>query len=131
LSHLNGNIGGVDAEKECALTPEDLSRLIVKRLNDGDVEGLVALYEPGAVLAGPDGRVATGSSEIREAYEHLLAGRPTFEPGVPRPSLLAGGLALTSTRLADGTVTLEVARQQEDGTWLWVIDQPAGVPGTL
>jgi hypothetical protein len=32
-------------------------------------------------------------------------------------------LALTSTRLPDGTVTAEVARRQNDGTWQWVIDQ--------
>jgi hypothetical protein len=32
-------------------------------------------------------------------------------------------LALTSTRLADGTVTGEVARRQADGTWLWVLDR--------
>jgi hypothetical protein len=37
----------------------------------------------------------------------------------------SGDLALTSTRLADGTVTVEVARRRRDGTWLWVIDQPS------
>jgi hypothetical protein len=30
---------------------------------------------------------------------------------------------LTSTRLPDGNVTAEVARQQPDGTWLWIIDR--------
>jgi hypothetical protein len=34
-----------------------------------------------------------------------------------------GDLALTSTRLPDGSVTAEIARRQGDGTWLWVIDQ--------
>jgi ketosteroid isomerase-like protein len=129
LSHLAGSIGDVNADRENALGPEDLSRLIVRRLNEGDVEGLVALYEPEAILALPDGEVATGRSEIRAAYERLLAEQPTFEPGVARPALRAAGLALTSTRLADGTVTVEVARQQEDGAWLWVIDQPAFAPG--
>lgn len=76
------------------------------------------------VLALPDGRVATGSEEIREAYARLLAGRPAFAPGEPRPTVRAGDLALTSTLLADGTVTVEVARRQEDGTWLWAIDHP-------
>ena len=37
--------------------------------------------------------------------------------------MAAGGLALTSTRLPDGNVTAEVARQQPDGTWLWIIDR--------
>ena len=113
---------------ERATSPEDLSRLVVERLNGGDLDGLVALYEPGAVLALPDGQVATGAAEIRRAYQRLLADRPTFRPGTPRPTLRAGDLALTSTRLAGGVVTVEVARRQDDGTWLWVIDQPALVP---
>ncbi|MDI6100421.1 nuclear transport factor 2 family protein [Actinoplanes sp. NEAU-A12] len=115
----------MDADVERAASPEDLSRLIVARLNAGDVDGLIALYESDAVLALPNGEVASGSEEIRGAFQRLLEGRPSFEPGTPRPTLRAGELALTSARLADGTVTVEVARQQEDGTWLWAIDQPA------
>jgi ketosteroid isomerase-like protein len=63
---------------------------------------LVALYEPDAVLALPDGQTATGSDEIREAYQRLVTDRPTFEPGTQRPMLRSGDLALTSSRLADG-----------------------------
>jgi ketosteroid isomerase-like protein len=113
-----------DTERERATQPEELSRLIVERLNAGDVDGLVELYEPDAVLALPDGQVATGAGEIRKAYERLVAGRPTFAPGTQRPTLRCGELALTSSRLANGLVTVEVARRQPDGTWLWVLDQP-------
>jgi ketosteroid isomerase-like protein len=112
------------ADAERATCPEDLSRLIVERLNAGDIDGLVALYEPDAVLALPGGQVAIGSDQIRLAFERLLADRPTFQPGQPRPTLRSGDLALTSTRLPDGAVTIEVARQQSDKTWLWVIDEP-------
>lgn len=104
--------------------PDDLSRFVVERLNAADVDGLVALYEPDAVLALPDGRVATGHDEIRVAYEALVADRPSFAPGRRRPTIRNGDLALTATRLTDGTVTAEVARRQPDGTWLWAIDQP-------
>jgi ketosteroid isomerase-like protein len=107
-----------------ATEPEDLSRFIVDRLNAGDLDGLVALYEPDAVLALPGGRVAAGSTQIRAAYQRLLAGRQVFTPGTARPTVRSGELALTSTRLSDGTVTVEVARRQPDGTWLWVLDQP-------
>ncbi|GAB2655923.1 nuclear transport factor 2 family protein [Prescottella soli] len=107
-----------------AAEPEDLNRLIVERLNAGDVDGLVALYEPDAVLALLDGRVATGTSEIRSAYEQLVAGAPVFSPGAVQPALRSGNLAMTSVRLPDGGATVEVARRQSDGRWLWVIDQP-------
>ncbi|CAM3248081.1 YybH family protein [Stackebrandtia soli] len=113
-----------DQGYESAARPEDLSRLIVERLNAGDVDALVALYEPDAVLALPEGRVATGSGEIRETYRRLLTDGPTFAPGRQLTTVRNGDLALTSVRLADGTVTVEVARRQTDGTWRWVIDQP-------
>jgi ketosteroid isomerase-like protein len=107
-----------------AARPEDLSRLFLERANAGDVDGLVALYEPDAVLAFPPGQVTTGSHAIRQAYERLLADRPTFTAGEQQPALRHGDLALTSTRLVGGGATVEVARHQPDGTWLWVIDQP-------
>ena len=113
-----------DTAHEQALQPEDLSRFIVERLNAGDVDGLVALYEPDAVLAMGRGQVASGAGEIRTAYEQIVAGRLSFEPGVQQATHRCGDLALTSSRLADGTITAEVARRQPDGTWLWVLDQP-------
>jgi ketosteroid isomerase-like protein len=111
-------------ERERAVQPEDLSRLFVERANAGDVDGLVALYEPDAVLAFPPGQLTTGSQAIRLVYERLLADRPTFTAGEQRPALRNGDLALTSTLLVGGGATVEVARRQPDGTWLWVIDQP-------
>jgi len=115
-----------DADKhwEPALNPEDIARFFVSRANAGDVDGLVALYEPDAVVAVGEGEVAVGSEASRSFYAKLLADRPQFEPGEQRPALRQGDLALTSSRLLNGTVTAEVARKQPDGTWLWVIDQP-------
>jgi ketosteroid isomerase-like protein len=110
---------------ESALNPNDLGRFFLLRANAGDVEGIVALYESDAVLALTDGQVVTGSHAIRAFYAGLLADQPTFEPGEQRPALCSGDVALTSTLLADGIVTAEVARRQPDGTWLWAIDQPA------
>lgn len=116
---------GRRSSHERAVRPEDLSRLVVERLNEGDVDGLVSLYEPGAVMALPDGGQAEGSEEIRRAYERILSGRPCFEPGEQQPALRSGDLALTAVVLPDGGATVEVARRQPDGTWLWVIDQPS------
>lgn len=114
-----------NADRELAEQPEDLSRLIVERINAGDVDGLVALYEPDAVLALSNGEVAAGSREIRRAYERLVADGPALTPGEQQPTLRSGDLALTSVRLPGGGVTAELARRQADGTWLWVIDQPS------
>ncbi len=114
----------MSSRETSAQNPDDLARFLVARANAGDVDGMVALYEPDAILVGPQGQIMKGAEAIREFYSGLLKSRPTFQPGDQRPALRNGGLALTSTRLANGTVTAEVARQQPDGTWRWVIDQP-------
>lgn len=110
---------------EPALDPEDLPRFFLARANAGDVDGLVALYELDAVLAGREGAIMLGHQAIRDFFTELLADRPRFAPGEQRPALRHDDLALTSTLVANGTVTAEIARRQPDGTWLWAIDQPA------
>ena len=105
-----------------ARDPEDLDRLFLARAQRGDVEGIVALYEPDAVLALADGGVVTGTTAIRALYTRLLQHPRTFT-GEVRPALRHGDLALTGTRFPGGA-TAEVARRQPDGTWLWILDQP-------
>jgi ketosteroid isomerase-like protein len=114
-----------NAEREPAAQPEDLGRYFLERANAGDVEGLVALYEPEAVLAFPSGRLTIGQDQIRQVYAELLADKPSFSSAGQQPVIRNGGLALTSTRLPAGGATVEVARRQPDGSWRWVIDQPA------
>ncbi|KOG56028.1 ketosteroid isomerase, partial [Streptomyces varsoviensis] len=65
--------------RETAAYPEDLARLFVERANAGDIEGVVALYEPDAVLAFPPGGQTVGREAIRAALERLLAPRPRFD----------------------------------------------------
>lgn len=108
-----------------ASRPEELSEFILALLNAGDVDGIVALYEPTAVLARSDGTFARGTEQIRAFYAPLLMSRPTFAPGQPRQTIVNGDLALTSTRLATGQITVELARRQPDGTWLWIMDSPS------
>lgn len=110
--------------RQAATQPEDLGRLFLQCANDGDVEGLVALYEPDAVLAFPSGEVTRGHAAIRAVYKKLLAEKPVFA-GEPRPALRNGDIALTSTLLPNGGATAEIARRQPNGTWLWLVDQPS------
>ena len=111
--------------RKLAMDPQELAQLLVARANAGDVEGMVALYEPNAVLAIGGDKVADGIDQIRAFYTNFLATGVRFNVGEQRPAMLSGDLALTSTRLPNGIVTAEVARRQPDGSWRWVIDQPA------
>jgi uncharacterized protein (TIGR02246 family) len=111
--------------REKAQTPEDLTRLFVKRANAGDAEGVALLYEDNAVMAYPPGSVTVGRQAIRELFEQFLAKAPRFEPEPPLPTLVNDDLALTSTPPRDGAgARAQVVRRQSDGTWLRVLDQP-------
>ncbi len=114
---------GSSIASEPARSPQDLERLLVSRQWAGDVEGMVALYERDAVVDCGDGRVLRGRDEIREYFAEAVAEGRKFKVGVQQPAMISGELALTSTRLPDGTVTAEVARRQSDGRWLWVVDR--------
>ncbi len=106
-----------------AYDPQDLERLLVSRENAGDVDGMTALYEPQALLDSGEGQLTRGREAIRELFGELVAAGRKFQTGEQRAAMVCGDLALTSTCFPDGTVTAEVARRQNDGTWLWVIDR--------
>ncbi|MBX9933069.1 MAG: nuclear transport factor 2 family protein [Methylobacterium sp.] len=109
-------------DRPFASEPEDLARLFNERANAGDVEGLVALYEPEAVVAvGPV--VATGHEAIRRFYTDLLSRKSEFPAVDALPAIRNGAIAMTFARLPNGTLSVETARQQADGGWLWIIDQ--------
>jgi ketosteroid isomerase-like protein len=110
------------AQRASARSPEELPRLFHARANAGDVEGLVALYEPDAVLA-VGTPVATGHAEIRKFYADLLARKSSFPETELLPVLRNGDLAMTIARLPNGSTSVEIARLQTDGGWLWAIDQ--------
>jgi uncharacterized protein (TIGR02246 family) len=108
---------------EPAKEPNDLARFFVERANAGDLEGIVALFEPDAIMTGLDGGDIAGHEAIRAKYATLLAGHPRFSLGNQQPAMIYGDIALTCTCFDDGGAAAEVARRQPDGTWLWLIDK--------
>jgi ketosteroid isomerase-like protein len=115
---LMGEVEG----REPARDPQDLERLLVTRQHAGDVDGIVALYEPDAIVDVGEGRVLKGIEAIRAYFAEVVASGHKYTVGEQQAARICGDLALTSTRVPAGEVTAEVARRQADGTWLWVID---------
>lgn len=108
-----------------ATEPEDVTRLIVERLDAGDAAGVAALYEPQAVLAYPADQPTTGREAIQAIYQRMVDAGIKFTLEAPLPTLRFEDLALTSTRSADNTgVRVQVLRRQPDGSWLRIIDRP-------
>ena len=112
-----------DEGHEPATQPEDLGRFFMQRANAGDLEGLMALYEPDAVLAVPGGAQVAGKDAIRQALQRFLDGTADDQRQEPaRAAVREPGAHLNEVRGRRSPA--EVARRQPDGTWLWVIDQP-------
>ena len=76
-------------------------------------------------MAYPPGEQTVGRDAIRRFWEKAFANPPDFKPESPRPTLVSGDIALTSTVARDGTgARAQVVRRQPDGSWLRVLDQP-------
>ena len=83
----------------------------------------MALYEPNATLACGNGEVVVGLEQMRKFFVKFLASRPRLDLSFQAPALCGDDLALTSSRLSNGSTTAEIARRQPDGNWLCVVDQ--------
>jgi uncharacterized protein (TIGR02246 family) len=118
-----------------AHTPSEVHSIFQDAFNRGEVEALVALYEPNAVLV-VNRQPVIGQEAIRQAYQRMLARQGRME--LETRSLLESGEGLAVLHgswslhfsAADGAMTTvhglstEVVRRQPDGRWLFVIDEP-------
>jgi len=121
-----------------ARNPEELDALFTRAMNTGDIDGLMKLYEPQAVLRPGPGQVAQGTNAIRQALSGFIGMKPTIALTVKTLGQ-CGDLALTTAKWklngtdADGKPvqmtgqSVEVSRRQPDGSWQFVIDTPWGL----
>ena len=122
-----------------ATHPNQLTDLMLVALNEGNINALMALYEDSAILANTVEQPLIGRTVIRERMTKFLKLNPSFE--VHHADVAhAGEIALIQSRWsihwakAKGKATTSkidlnvVARRQENGHWLIVIDRPTEVP---
>jgi uncharacterized protein (TIGR02246 family) len=116
-------------------TPDEMYAEFAKAYHARDLDAIMSLYEPDAILMPEPGTLARGADAIREAQTGLLAITGTMEVGA-KTTLTSGDLAISrcSWRLTgagpDGSPvdiagdSTEVLRRQADGTWRLVFDLP-------
>lgn len=117
--------------------PEEMNSAFAEAFNSGDVEELLSLYEPTAVLVPRPGQVVEGAEAIRAALQELLALKGTMR-SENQYALVHGDIALLRAKVhlvgtgPDGNPleinnhTAEVIRRQPDGSWLYILDHPYG-----
>jgi uncharacterized protein (TIGR02246 family) len=123
---------------ETATSPAHLMLLFAERAAAGDVDGLLALYEPEGVFEPRLGTVLRGTDQIRPALTEFAALAPKIEYVGDPDCVIVDDVAIVANtwtmtgRLPDGTTVREgglsadVLRRQGDGSWLILIDQPRG-----
>ena len=77
--------------------PEIAVKEFFRLFNTGDVEAVLAMYEPRAILVAPAGQVAQGAAGLREALNKFLSLKPTLTINHSRV-VVAGDLALSLVR---------------------------------
>lgn len=121
-------------------TPEETDRLVEQAISERDIQALLDLFEPEAVFVDPaSGAELRGHDQIRNAVAGMLQSSPRIEGGGPPKVWISGDVALVLSRWSmeglgpeggsfrqSGTAT-DVMRRQADGTWRYVIDNPAGI----
>jgi uncharacterized protein (TIGR02246 family) len=117
--------------------PEALYPALCAAFNAGDLEAVLALYDPKAVYVIKPGRVTESPAALRAAMQHNLAtrgrlgARPETVLRSEDAALVLGTFTLSGQR-GDGSAFertsrfVDVLRRQPDGRWLIAIDNPFG-----
>src|SRR5512140_1416707 len=117
-----------------ANTPQDVDRLFGEYLNAGNVDGIVALYEPRATFVPQEGEHLVGHDLIRGAISGFVTMKPKIQMNVVRAVPVGDDVAVLynewrMTITPPGGAAVEVAgkateivRRQADGTWRFIFD---------
>jgi ketosteroid isomerase-like protein len=119
------------------MTLEEGLNSVTEGINAGNPDSLMKLYEPLACFASQPGKLAETPEGIRESLRNFIDMKGKLNLSVKR-ALKADDLALVITEWSfSGTgpdrkpvhmtaKSADVLRQQPDGTWRFVIDNPWG-----
>jgi uncharacterized protein (TIGR02246 family) len=120
-----------------AATPEATIERFSQLLAAGDLESMVALYEPDATFAPQPGESVSGRDAIRAALSGFLAVKPRMSGQIEKvlragdTALVANCWSLSGTApdgqpISMGATSADVLRRRPDGSWGIVIDDPWG-----
>ena len=118
-------------------TPEQFLKLYVDQFNKGNLSSILTLYESDACFASQPGQIVKGEESIRNCLQFFIDIKGKLESNVKRV-FRSSDIALVVTEWSfngigpDGKAVqltgkaTDVLRQQSDGTWHILIDNPWG-----
>ena len=113
--------------------PSEINAAFADGFNRRDVAALLALYHPDGAVVEIDGSVSHGIAPIRDHLERLIALGGTMT-STNLTTVVTGEIALVTAgwEIVGASVapsitgrSAEVLRRGDDGTWAYLIDQPA------
>jgi uncharacterized protein (TIGR02246 family) len=122
--------------------PADVYPTLMKAFNAGDLDGILACYEPEACYVPKSGRAARGPVELRELFRAILARRTQIKLDVRKITPSGGDLALVIVDWTEWTsntassageakqwasTATDIVRKQPDDTWKLALDIPYGI----
>jgi ketosteroid isomerase-like protein len=119
------------------MTPEEVLSSVAEGINTGELDSLMTLYEADACFASQPGQLAKSPESVRQSLRSFIDLKGKLDLKVKKV-IQASDLALVTTEWSfsgtgpDGNPvnmaakSADVLRQQTDGTWRFVIDNPWG-----
>jgi uncharacterized protein (TIGR02246 family) len=119
------------------VTPEEVLRSVTECINTGNLDSLTMLYESDACFASQPGQFIKGREGIRHSIEGFVSMRGKLESKIKRVFQTSDLALVISEWSFSGTgpdgnpvnlasIATDVLRQQSDGTWRVIIDNPWG-----
>jgi uncharacterized protein (TIGR02246 family) len=117
--------------------PEDWPRVFEQHLNAGDLDAVMALYEPEARFVTKSGETLVGRDRIRKVLAAMMEAKARFHSHVVK-AVAVGDIAQLYTdfevtmnddsgkTVAIRSKAIEVLRCQLDRTWKLIIGDPNG-----
>ena len=119
------------------VTPEEVPHSIAECINSGNLDSLMMLYESDACFASQPGQFINSRANIRQSLQGFVDMRGKLESKIKRVfqtsnlALVISEWSFSGTGPDGNSVNLastatDVLRQQPDGTWRVIIDNPWG-----
>lgn len=116
--------------------PEDWPRLFEQHLNVGDLDAVMALYEPEARFVARSGETVVGRDRIRDVLAGMIRSKTRLQSRVIKAitvddvSLLYTDFQGTTVDASGKTIeirqAIEILRRQPDGDWKLIVGDPNG-----